>query len=156
MPKSPCPNVAKHTPHPAVYVSHSAWADDALLVADQQICPGCSGWQIWVPRRPDLRIAVDWPAGCCDWGGCDEESVGERYYEETRQWLAVCRTHVGTVPRRRSPGRGVCPSCTRPYALTAEGLLRMHSHGWERCIGSGQVPRADVGNSPHAAGGDAV
>lgn len=139
-----CPNVADHTPHPTGYVSHSAWAADAMAVADQRICAGCERWAIWVPRRQDLRIAVNWPPSTCDWGSCDGEGAAERLNPDTGEWLPVCRTHVGPVPRRRSPGRGNCGSCSRSYALTAEGLLRTHNHGWERCVGSGQAPRGDA------------
>ena len=95
-----CPNVAAHTPHPVGYVSHSNWADDALLVADQKECHGGRRWAIWVPKRPDLRIAKDWPPAPCDWGGCDAEDVAERFDPTLREWLPVCVQHTGVEVSR--------------------------------------------------------
>lgn len=101
----PCPNAANHTPHPTGYIAHASWADDALTVADQRVCPGCGRWEIWVPKRPDLRIALDWPPPICDRGGCDEDGVAERFRPEVEvsttgeirpgRWLPVCRVHTG-------------------------------------------------------------
>lgn len=88
-----CPNAAQHQPHPTGYVSHSNWADDALIVATQAQCPGCGGLELWVPKRPDLRIVKDWPGACCDWGRCEADSVGERFDPE-HGWLTVCAEHV--------------------------------------------------------------
>jgi hypothetical protein len=148
---APCPNEANHTPHPKGYVAHSNWADDAMLVADQQRCDGCGRHEIWVPKRPDLRIAANWPPGTCDWGGCDDDGVAERYCPEVQlsdtddtrpgTWLAVCRRHTGLRPRRASPGRGTCVGCDREYALTLGGLIRAHDHGVNRCVGSWRAPR---------------
>lgn len=85
---STCPNAALHEPHPTGYVAHAGWADNALQVADQKKCSGCGGWEIWVPKRPDLRIAQTW--GDC---GCGAEGVGERLIDG--EWRAVCGTHLG-------------------------------------------------------------
>jgi len=97
----PCPNAAAHQWHPSSYVAHSWWADCALLIATQEKCPGCGGWEIWVPRRADLRIAVNWPPPDCDWGGCDEEGVAERLWEG--RWLPVCVLHIDLEPDELSP-----------------------------------------------------
>lgn len=91
-----CPNVANHQWHPVGYVAHSGWADMALRVADQKRCPGCKGWEIWVPKRPDLRI-ID-QLFDCDWGFCDEEAVGERVDPHTGDWLPVCAEHAEVEP----------------------------------------------------------
>lgn len=90
---APCPNAGNHQWHPDGYSAHSGWADKALVVADQERCPGCDGWEIWVPKRPDLRIAEHWLADC-DWGGCDTECVGERFAVELGEWLPVCEVHA--------------------------------------------------------------
>jgi hypothetical protein len=87
-----CPNAAAHEWHPTRYVSHSGWADRALLVADQERCPGCGGWEIWVPKRPDLRIAADWTAQC-GWDGCESECVGDRRVEP-HVWVPACAEHA--------------------------------------------------------------
>lgn len=90
-----CPNVAAHTPWPVGYLPRAAWVEDALLVADQKKCSGCGDLVVWVPRRPDLRIATEWPPPTCDWGGCDGEGVAERFHPGAGEWVAVCRTHTG-------------------------------------------------------------
>ena len=37
----------------------------------------------------------------CDGGDCDAPSVGWRYYVADRQWLPVCRRHIGAgVPHQ--------------------------------------------------------
>lgn len=99
-----CPNAANHQPHPSGYISCSDWADDALIVADQQECAGCGRLEIWVPKRADLRIAADWPPPVCDWGGCDADGVAERFWPEVQlpvdgelrvgRWLSVCAEHA--------------------------------------------------------------
>ncbi|GAA4439701.1 hypothetical protein [Phytohabitans houttuyneae] len=135
-----CPNVANHVPQPAGYVAASGWADNAMIVAVQRQCDGCGRWALWVPKRADLRVA-GWPTGTCDWGGCDVEAVAERRDPESGRWLQVCRKHTGIKPRRPSPGRGKCVGCQRSYALTVDGLVRLHSVGFDRCVGSGRAPR---------------
>ncbi len=137
-----CPNEANHTPHPTGYISNSNWADDAMVVADQKRCDGCGLFAIWVPKRPDLRIAVNWPPTDCDWGGCDEEGVAERFWPEVElatngevrpgRWLPVCRVHTGIRERRPPPGRGHCSNCGKDYALSTAGRVRAHDAGWDR------------------------
>ncbi len=148
---TPCPNDANHTPHPAGYIALADWADDALVVADNVYCEGCGQPVIWTPKRADLRIAVDWPPGTCDWGGCDEDAVAERFWPQVElatsgelragAWLPVCRTHTGLKPRRPLSERGQCSGCGKQYALSTAGLVRAHDHGWNRCVGSGRAPR---------------
>ncbi len=136
-----CPNVDQHTPYPVGYVSNSsAWADDALVVADQKRCEGCGELVVWVPKRPDLRVVPDWPPGSCDWGSCDEEGVAERFHPESHKWLPVCRKHTGIQARRPSPDRADCPDCGKPnVALTTAGTLRAHNRKFAvRCPASGQ------------------
>lgn len=141
-PAPPCPNEANHAWHPTGYASHSNWADDAMLVANQSECPGCGGWDIWTPKRKDLRIALDWPPPSCDWGGCDAEGVAERYCCELGAWLPVCRAHTGVKERRPSPGRADCSACGKNLTLPVEGKLRAHDkpRGMVRCPGSGKDP----------------
>ena len=142
----PCPNAANHTSHPSGYVADSNWADDAMLVADVQRCGGCGRYELWVPKRPDLRIAVDWPPPDCDWGSCDQEGVAERLHpgNDTTPavWLPVCKTHTGVHPERPKASRGQCSACGKEYALTTAGLVRAHDNGWNRCAGSGRAPKA--------------
>lgn len=143
----PCPDAAGHTPHPTGYVANSNWADDAMVVADVEKCAGCDLFEVWVPKRPDLRIAVDWPPPDCDWGNCDQEGVAERLHPGDANtpavWLPVCKTHTGVKTRRPSPGRGQCTGCGKDYALSTAGVLRAHDNGWNRCTGSGRPPRKD-------------
>ncbi|HZN71228.1 MAG TPA: hypothetical protein VFC00_06040 [Micromonosporaceae bacterium] len=158
-PRPACPNVTDHTPRPADYVGHSNWADDALLVADQAKCGGCGRYEIWTPKRSDLRIAVDWPPGTCDWGGCDADGVAERFWPQVElsgsgevrpgRWLPVCVTHTGLRKRRPAPARGRCSGCGTEYALSTAGLVRAHNHGWQRCVGSGRAPE---GSGEHTDG----
>lgn len=96
-----CPNAAAHQWHPSSYIAHSWWADCATLVATQKRCPGCNGWEIWAPKRPDLRIAANWPPPDCDWGDCCAEGVAERLWQD--RWLPVCVLHTEMVPDESSP-----------------------------------------------------
>lgn len=146
----PCPNEANHTRHPNGYIAHSDWAADASLIATQSECEGCGRWEIWTPKRADLRIAEEWPPPSCDWGSCDEEGVAERFWPEVElsttgevrpgRWLPVCAKHTGVKERRSSPGKAPCVGCGRDYALTTAGLIRAHDHVWERCVGAGRAP----------------
>jgi hypothetical protein len=101
-PASGCPNAANHQPHPSGYVACSNWADDSLLVATQKRCLGCGGLELWVPKRPDLRLAVfsvERRLVFCGWGRysdgatCGAEAVAERLSGEA--WVAVCADHTG-------------------------------------------------------------
>lgn len=139
----PCPNVANHQPHPTGYVNNATWADDALLVAEQERCTGCGRWEIWVPFRPGLRIAVDWPPSSCDWGGCNGDGVAERR-DSSGTWLPVCRDHLGITLRRPAAGRGRCSGCGREFALYGDGLVRAHNDGAERCDGGGWAARMEL------------
>ncbi len=49
-PREPCPNAASHTPHPPGYVAHAEWAERMLRTHEQQRCPNCQLWAIWVPK----------------------------------------------------------------------------------------------------------
>jgi hypothetical protein len=90
----------------------------------------------------ELRDLTDESIGTCDWGGCDVESVAERRDPASDGWLSVCAWHTGRRERRPSPGRGPCSGCGKEYTLSVDGLVRAHSHGWNRCVGSGRSPRA--------------
>lgn len=46
-----CPDVAKHTPHPAGYVAHAEWRDKMLLSHRCDRCPTCGFWSIWTPKK---------------------------------------------------------------------------------------------------------
>lgn len=87
-----------------------------------------------------VRALTEESGGSCDWGGCDHESAMERWGGDDHGWLPVCALH-GARSRAKSPGRGRCGHCDSDYALTTAGLLRMHTHGWNRCPGSGNVPK---------------
>ncbi|MFI2663364.1 hypothetical protein [Micromonospora carbonacea] len=52
-PNPECPNAGQHMPHPTGYIDHSDWADQMMETHDQQQCPGCGGWHIWVPRSAE-------------------------------------------------------------------------------------------------------
>ena len=75
----------------------------------------------------------------CDWGHCDVEAIAERLNDDGA-WLSVCPRHAGRIPRRSSPGRAVCPCCENDYALTINGNLPLHRHGWATCAGSRTNP----------------
>jgi hypothetical protein len=45
-----CPQAAQHTPEPDGYVVWHFWADEMSKTHDQQRCPGCGLWKIWVPN----------------------------------------------------------------------------------------------------------
>ena len=51
----------------------------------------------------DLPPAPTEPTGgrSCDAGGCDEPSIGWRWFAVPREWLPVCPGH-GVVPRWRA------------------------------------------------------
>ncbi len=85
-------------------------------------------------------------AGSCDWGGCWADSVAERFSAELKEWLPVCEQHAGRRERRPSV-RGECVHCGKEYVLTVDGLVRLHSDGWQRCIGSGEGPRRLAGEA---------
>jgi hypothetical protein len=89
-----------------------------------------------------LRDLTDESGGSCDWGGCDDEPVAERWGGEEHGWLPVCQRHTG--PRNKpSPGKAPCGHCGKVYALTTHGLVRLHVvEGFERCPGSGRAPMA--------------
>lgn len=71
-PAPPCPNADQHTPHPRRQFAHEAWAQQMLRTHEQQRCPGCRLWAIWVPRPdapdlPPIEYRIDHDAcGCCD------------------------------------------------------------------------------------------
>ena len=48
-PPPPCPNQDAHTPCPEDYVGWHGWAEKMAATHDQQECPGCGKWAIWVP-----------------------------------------------------------------------------------------------------------
>lgn len=97
-------------------------------------------------RRP----MTDSTVGTCDWGGCDDETVAERWTDRLDEWLAVCRRHTGsTADRRESPGRADCPGCGVDYQLSVQGRMRAHNRGFaERCPGSGRLPGDVVAEAP--------
>lgn len=39
------------------------------------------------------------PYGTCDWGRCDEEVYGWRYWRPMRRWLPVCYSHMLRRPK---------------------------------------------------------
>ncbi len=78
--------------------------------------------------------------GSCDWGGCDGETVLERFSSALNEWLPVCPGHVGPLPKGPSQ-RGTCPRCNKDSALSVQGLVRAHDRAFgERCPGSGKAP----------------
>lgn len=48
----PCPAEAGHTPAPTGYVQKVVWMEELAATHDQQRCPGCGKWSIWVERQP--------------------------------------------------------------------------------------------------------
>lgn len=60
-----------------------------------------------------------------------------RWYAPGGYWQPIGRNHRERVATMR---RGTCPRCRHNYAVTRDGLIRVHSDGLERCIGSGRPP----------------
>jgi hypothetical protein len=58
LPNPDCPNSAAHELRPKGYLAHSAWADEMAETHEQQQCPECSLWVIWVPKQPDAAPTV--------------------------------------------------------------------------------------------------
>lgn len=46
----PCPQAAKHTPHPTGYVEWHVWAEKKARTHEQIRCEGCGRLAIWVPK----------------------------------------------------------------------------------------------------------
>ena len=46
-----CPEIERHTSHPTTYEAHHYWADKMARTHDQQQCPACGFWCVWVPRE---------------------------------------------------------------------------------------------------------
>lgn len=70
----PCPDAARHTPHPSGYVSHGMWAEQMLQTHVQRVCSGCGRLEIWIPRTPHDPASLYAPAiadqpctGCGTW-----------------------------------------------------------------------------------------
>ena len=53
--ETPCPNAAKHTPHPKGYVDHATWGYEMLRTHRQVRCAGCGLWAIWVPKKKRVK-----------------------------------------------------------------------------------------------------
>ena len=70
-PRPPCPDAARHTPHPTGYIGHSCWAEQMLQTHVQRVCSGCGGWEIWIPKDPANQYSpaiADQPcANCSNW-----------------------------------------------------------------------------------------
>lgn len=49
-------------------------------------------------QQPGIDFdAIDEMFGTCDWGDCDQGSVGIRWHREGRMFLPVCETHIATT-----------------------------------------------------------
>lgn len=72
---------------------------DALADVPSHVVPG----KTVEPQAGDVR-ETDRPLGTCDWGGCDEPSVRERF--DGREWLPVC----GACSMRPSAPHGFEPN----------------------------------------------
>lgn len=46
-----CDEIERHTAHPADYVGHHLWAERMLKAHEQQQCPSCNYWAVWVPKE---------------------------------------------------------------------------------------------------------
>ena len=47
----PCPQADRHTPdQPEGYQEWHAWAEEMGKTHEQQLCPGCGFYKIWIPR----------------------------------------------------------------------------------------------------------
>lgn len=60
-----CPNRATHTPMPSGYGSWHHRAEALARTHDQQRCPSCGLWAIWVPKartHPPEPTADEWAA----------------------------------------------------------------------------------------------
>src|SRR5882724_546932 len=86
-------------------------------------------------------------SGSCDWGGCDNEAVAERYATDLAMWLPVCQGHLGPLPKGPS-GRGVCSACGKDTTVSVKGLVRAHDRAFaQRCPGSGKAPTPHPGTT---------
>lgn len=47
---TPCPAPEQHTPCPSDYLAWHEWAERMQATHEQQQCPGCGLWMVWVPR----------------------------------------------------------------------------------------------------------
>ena len=51
-----CPQAHLHTPTPSGYLQWHAWAETKSKTHQQERCPGCGLWAIWVPK-PKRKVA---------------------------------------------------------------------------------------------------
>ena len=55
------------------------------------------------PVLPPVQPPTELPVGTCDWGNCNAEATGVRWWQPRNQsiapqWLAVCERHLVEAP----------------------------------------------------------
>lgn len=43
-----------HTPHPAGYIQHAAWAEEMQKTHRQARCAWCGLWAVWIPKESKM------------------------------------------------------------------------------------------------------
>ncbi|WP_436759365.1 hypothetical protein [Streptosporangium sp. V21-05] len=84
-----CPNAARHTVHPAAYISHTLWAEQMLLTHTQRSCPGCGWPEMWEPNSADLAAPARVDDACSGCGNYYPAGTPIRT-DGAGGWIAAC------------------------------------------------------------------